>query len=95
VLDKSRWALTGWKVMAELPNPVNFAASTSTVTIEDVMQQFACGPDVEAHLANAQTFVDAGFDHLVLQNAGPDPEGFLDFFAGELAAPLRALTPSS
>jgi hypothetical protein len=24
VVEKSRFALTGWKVMAELPNPVNF-----------------------------------------------------------------------
>ena len=28
-------------------------------------------------------------------NAGPDPDGFMDFFAGELAAPLRALTPAA
>jgi hypothetical protein len=27
-------------------------------------------------------------------NAGPDPDGFIDFFARELVAPLRALTPS-
>jgi hypothetical protein len=26
-------------------------------------------------------------------NAGPDPDGFMDFFARELAGPLRALTP--
>ena len=26
VLEKSSFALTGWKVMAELPNPVNFEA---------------------------------------------------------------------
>jgi hypothetical protein len=26
--------------------------------------------------------------------AGPDPDGFLDFFARELAAPMRALTPA-
>jgi hypothetical protein len=26
-------------------------------------------------------------------DAGPDPDGFIDFFARELAEPLRALTP--
>jgi hypothetical protein len=41
----------------------------------------------------ARQFVDAGFDHLVAMNAGPDPDGFMDFFARELAGPLRALTP--
>ncbi|HEU0103540.1 MAG TPA: TIGR03557 family F420-dependent LLM class oxidoreductase [Mycobacteriales bacterium] len=94
VLETTRWALTGWKVMAELPNPVNFAAATTTVREQDVRGHFACGPDVARHLEVAQPFVDAGFDHLVLQNAGPDPDGFLTFFADELDAPLRALRPA-
>ncbi|MEE6295367.1 TIGR03557 family F420-dependent LLM class oxidoreductase [Georgenia wangjunii] len=84
VLEKSRWALTGWKVMAELPNPVNFDAATTTVREEDVVGQFACGPDVERHLEVIQQFTDAGFDHIVTMNAGPDPDAFFDFFAAEL-----------
>ncbi|WP_369052949.1 TIGR03557 family F420-dependent LLM class oxidoreductase [Kineococcus terrestris] len=95
VLEKSRWAVTGWKVMSELPNPVNFDAATRTVTGDHVREMFAVGPDVGQYLQNAQQYVDAGFDHLVTQNAGPDPDGFLDFFSRELAAPLRALTPSA
>ncbi len=95
VLEKSVFALTGWKVMAELPNPVNFEAATASIGPEQVRGQFACGPDVKRHLQVAQQFVDAGFDHPVTMNAGPDPEGFIDFFASELAAPLRALTPSA
>jgi len=58
-------------------------------------EQFACGPDVRRHLGVAQPFVDAGFDRLALMNAGPDPDGFLDFFTRELAEPLRKLTPAS
>ena len=95
VLETTRWALTGWKVMAELPNPANFEAATTTVRAEDIKGQFACGTEVHRHLAAAQQFVDAGFDHLVLMNAGPDPDGFLEFFSNELAEPLRKLTPSS
>ncbi|MEU1755740.1 hypothetical protein ABZ436_24210 [Micromonospora matsumotoense] len=37
-------------------------------------------------------YVDAGFDHLVLQNAGPDPDGFIDFYRDILAARLRSLS---
>jgi G6PDH family F420-dependent oxidoreductase len=95
VLEKSSFALTGWKVMAELPNPVNFEAATASIGPEQAREQFACGPDVKRHLQVAQQFVDAGFDHLVTMNAGPDPDGFIDFFASELAAPLRSLTPST
>ncbi|SCF05537.1 F420-dependent oxidoreductase, G6PDH family [Micromonospora coriariae] len=88
----SRWAVTGWKVMSELPNPVNFDAASRTVTEDDIRQQFAVGPDPETHVQAVRKFVDAGFDHLVLQNAGPDPDGFLDFFRDTLADRLRALS---
>ena len=94
VLEKGTAGLTGWKVQAELPNPVNFEAATASIGPAQVRQQLACGPDVKRHLQVAQQFVDAGFDHLVTLNAGPDQDGFIDFFANELAAPLRALTPS-
>lgn len=83
-LDKARWALTGWKVMSELPNPVNFEAASATVREEDIRGQFACGPDVERHLETIRQFTDAGYDHVVLMNVGPDPDGFLDFLASEL-----------
>ena len=90
--ETSRWALTGWKVMSELPNPVNFEAASSTVREEDIRSQFACGPDASVHLAAVQKYADAGFDHLVMQNAGPDPDGFMQFFRDELAGPLRTLS---
>jgi G6PDH family F420-dependent oxidoreductase len=92
-LDTSRWALTGWKVMSELPNPVNFAAASTTVREEDILENFACGPDPQRYLDVAQPFVDAGFDHLVMQNAGPDPDGFIGFYRTELDEPLRKLSP--
>jgi hypothetical protein len=91
VHETSRWALTGWKVMSELPNPVNFAAATTTVTLDDVMGQFACGPDPQRHLDVVKPFVDAGFDHIVLMNAGPDPDGFIEFFRAELSGRLHGL----
>jgi hypothetical protein len=52
---------------------------------------FGCGPDSARHLQVAGQFADAGFDHLALINAGPDVDGFFEFFATELAEPLRNL----
>ncbi|MEV0005841.1 LLM class F420-dependent oxidoreductase [Micromonospora sp. NPDC050980] len=89
--ETSRWAATGWKVMSELPNPVNFEAASRTVTEDDIRQQFAVGPDPDTHVAAVKEYADAGFDHVVLQNAGPDPDGFLDFYRDTLAERLRAL----
>ncbi|MEV1072501.1 TIGR03557 family F420-dependent LLM class oxidoreductase [Micromonospora parva] len=91
VLQTSRWMVTGWKVMSELPNPINFDAASAYVEEKHIRQLFAIGPDPEPHVAKVRSYVDAGFDHIVLQNAGPDPEGFLDFFAGDLAGRLRAM----
>ncbi|MFI8853108.1 TIGR03557 family F420-dependent LLM class oxidoreductase [Streptomyces sp. NPDC053499] len=84
-----RWALTGWKVMSELPNPVNFEAATAHVREEDIRQRFACGNDPERCLEVAKPFADAGFDRLVLMNAGPDPRGFLDFCDADLIGRLK------
>jgi G6PDH family F420-dependent oxidoreductase len=88
--ETSRWAVSGWKVMSELPNPVNFEAASTTVTHDDIRAAFSIGPDIDAHVAGARAFADAGFDHLVLQNAGPDPDAFLDAFAGKLGDAMRA-----
>jgi G6PDH family F420-dependent oxidoreductase len=85
-----RFGLLGWKVLTELPNPVNFEAATELIGVDDVRETFACGPDVERHVEVTKQFADAGFDHLALVNAGPDPDGFFSFFADELAEPLRA-----
>ena len=93
--EEFRFGLTGWKVQSELPNPVNIEAATAFITEDDMREVFGVGPDASAHLAVAQQFVDAGYDHLALINAGPDPDGFFDFFASELAEPLRKLTPTS
>jgi hypothetical protein len=54
-------------------------------------EQFACGPDLDRHVEVARQFVDAGYDHLALINAGPDPDGFFEFFTAELGPALRAL----
>ncbi|MFI8815947.1 TIGR03557 family F420-dependent LLM class oxidoreductase [Streptomyces sp. NPDC055082] len=94
-LKTSRWALTGWKVMSELPNPVNFDAATTTVRENDILEKFACGADPGRYIEVAQSYVDAGFDRLVMQNAGPDPDGFIDFYQRELDARIRQLTPSN
>ena len=92
--DLFRFGLLDWKVLPELPNPANFESATDFVTQDDVAFSFGCGPDVENHLEVAEDFVEAGFDHLALINAGPDVDGFFEFFATELAEPLRALAKS-
>lgn len=86
-----RFALTGWKVQSELPNPINFEAATALISRDAMRDVFACGPDPDKHMQVVRDFATAGFDHLCLVNAGPDPEGFFDFFEQELSGMVRTM----
>ncbi|MFB4315114.1 TIGR03557 family F420-dependent LLM class oxidoreductase [Actinomadura sp. 21ATH] len=83
-----RFGLTGWKVQAELPNPINFEAATALITEDDIRRNFPCGPDPDRHVEAVRPYIDAGFDHLTLMNAGTSPDAFFDFYADELAGRL-------
>jgi G6PDH family F420-dependent oxidoreductase len=88
--ESSRWSLTGWKVMSELPNPANFEASAQFVREEDIAKQMPCGPDAAKHVEAIREYEAVGYDHVVLANNGPDPDGFMDFFERELKPALMA-----
>ncbi|MEU4709538.1 TIGR03557 family F420-dependent LLM class oxidoreductase [Nocardia salmonicida] len=89
-LSTNRWSTGGWKVMSELPNPANFAAASSTVRVDDMLESFVCGNDPKRYVEAIRQATDAGFDHVVLMNAGPDMDAFLDFYSSELAPLLRS-----
>jgi G6PDH family F420-dependent oxidoreductase len=79
-----RFFLPGWKVMSELPTPAAFEAATGTAREDDVAEMVPCGPQVEA----IRRFVEAGFDHVAVVQAGPDQAGFLRFWEQELRPKL-------
>ena len=83
-----RWSLTGWPVMAELPDPEGFAAASQTATPDDVGEKISCGPSADKHLQAIEKFVKAGFDHIILTQIGPQEDAFFDFFQRELAPAL-------
>ncbi|MFG1705977.1 TIGR03557 family F420-dependent LLM class oxidoreductase [Nonomuraea sp. M3C6] len=87
------WAACGgWKVMAELPSPVNFAAATGTVRPDDVARNVPCGNDVDAVVAGLRKFTDAGYTHVALVQIGHDQQQpFFDWAEKELLPALRNL----
>jgi G6PDH family F420-dependent oxidoreductase len=87
--DLFRFGQLGWKVMSELPNPINFEAAAEHVTVETMRESAACGPDVERHVEVFGEFHEAGFDHLALLSAGPDVDAFFAFFESELRDRLQ------
>jgi G6PDH family F420-dependent oxidoreductase len=80
-----RWSLSGWMVQPELPTTGAFAAASQHVTPEMVAEHISCGPSAELHVAAIEKYAEAGFDHLILVQIGPEQSAFCDFFARELA----------
>ncbi|CAA9527311.1 MAG: Similar to F420-dependent glucose-6-phosphate dehydrogenase, SCO6495 family [uncultured Thermomicrobiales bacterium] len=76
-------ALPG-ELSQELPTPAHFQQATQLVTEEKATESVVCGPDPEAHLAAIREYVDAGFDHVYVQQIGPEQDGFMDFYAREV-----------
>jgi len=85
-----RWAASGWPVMAELPDPEGFAAASKTVQPDDIAKLVSCGPSADKHLQAIDKYFDAGFDHIILTQVGPQQDAFIEFFKRELAPALRA-----
>jgi G6PDH family F420-dependent oxidoreductase len=82
--ERFRFGMPGWKVMSELPNPVNFDAATQFVRDEDVAEKIPCGPDPERHVEGIKQFRDAGFEHVAVAYIGDDVPGFLRFWNDEV-----------
>lgn len=86
--ERLRFAIPGWKVMAELPNPVNFDAACASIRPEDVAEAIPHGPDPQPYVEAVKQFVDAGFTNISIIPAGDDIEGTLRFWADEVKPAL-------
>jgi G6PDH family F420-dependent oxidoreductase len=78
--ERFRFSAPGWKVMSELPNPINFEAATAHVREEDVAEMISCGPDLDRHAEAIRKWTDAGFDRVAVVQVG-EPERFLETWA--------------
>lgn len=72
-----------------LSTPRHFELVSGLVTADAVAESFACGPDVERHVAAVQAYVDAGFDEVYVSQMGPDMEGFFAFYQREVLPRVR------
>ncbi|TCJ20539.1 LLM class F420-dependent oxidoreductase [Rubrobacter taiwanensis] len=89
--EQFSWLAAGWKVMAELPNPVNFEAYTQFVREDDVAELVPCGPEVEGIVEGVKRFADAGFTHVALVQIGDAQQEFCEFYRSKLGPALKEL----
>jgi G6PDH family F420-dependent oxidoreductase len=86
-----RFGVPGWKVMSELPNPVNFEAATANVREEDVAKSIPCGADVGRHVDAIAQWTRAGFDRIAIVSLG-NLDRFFEFWEQELYPRLQSST---
>ncbi|MEO3743955.1 TIGR03557 family F420-dependent LLM class oxidoreductase [Plantactinospora sp. B5E13] len=92
VHEQWRWAALNWTVKAELPGPESFVGASGTIRPEDIARTVPCGPDLDAHVAAFQKYVDAGFTDVALVQVGVESQPmFLDWARDELLPRLREL----
>lgn len=85
------WGVAGWKVQAELPGPVNFAAHAAFVRPEDVAETVPCGPDLDRYVEAVEGFAEAGFTHVALCQIGADRQKeFITWAEAELLPALKS-----
>ena len=86
--ERFRFSAAGWKVMSELPNPVNFAAACESVRPEDLAGAIPHGPDPQPSLDAVRSYQEAGVERIAIVPIGDDVEGLLRFWNEELLPEL-------
>jgi G6PDH family F420-dependent oxidoreductase len=85
-----RWALSGWHVMSELPEPRSFDAASRVVTEDDAAGLVPCGPDISRYVDAVTEFTKAGFTHLAFVQVGSDQQDrFISWARSELLPAVR------
>jgi len=92
--EQFRWYGGGWNVNADLPTTAGFASASQFVTLDDVAESIACGPDLDKIVESVSAFWTAGFTDIALVQVGDEgQQEFLDEAAGPLLEKLRAAAP--
>jgi G6PDH family F420-dependent oxidoreductase len=73
-----------------LPTPAHFEQAVSLVTEDMVAESITCTvEDPEPHVEKLREFADAGYDHVIVQQAGPEQDRFIDFFSSQVLPRAR------
>lgn len=75
----------------DLPTWTHFEQAAQLVTEDDAVKNVVCGPDLDAVVETARTFIDAGADHIHLHQIGPDQDALFDRWERGLRQALAAL----
>ena len=80
----------GGELSQELPLPRHFEQAADNVSVEDMREKVAAGPDPETHIEMIKEYVDAGYTHVWVHQIGPDQDRFFDFYEKEVLPTWRS-----
>ena len=88
ILESWPIAAMPWSIKTDIPTPAGFEAVAKLVREEDIVEAMPLGPEPAPIIELVREGVAAGFDHVTLQQIGPNVGPFIEFFAQELAPAL-------
>jgi G6PDH family F420-dependent oxidoreductase len=68
----------------ELSTPKMFEEAAKLIPPDQVAKEFPCGPNPQRHVEALHAQANAGFDEVVVQQIGPDLDGFFDLYAKQV-----------
>jgi coenzyme F420-dependent glucose-6-phosphate dehydrogenase len=74
---------------ADIRNPEDFEAMSKLVRPENYKNRVLTDPDLTAHVAYLQHFIDLGFNEIYIHNVGRNQEEFIEAYGKEVAPALR------
>ena len=80
-----------------LPTPKHYEQAVGLVSEDDIAEAVVCGPDPERHLDAIRRASDAGYDHIHIDQVGPDQrvEVYVPELDGKLGVELRTVEPEA
>ncbi|WP_263119024.1 TIGR03557 family F420-dependent LLM class oxidoreductase [Cellulomonas sp. RIT-PI-Y] len=87
----TEWPNGGMKFgKGDIRSPYDFEQMAKLVRPEDFEGRLLISADPDAHRAEIQRFIDAGFTHVYLHNVGRNQAEWIDVFAREVLPALRS-----
>jgi G6PDH family F420-dependent oxidoreductase len=85
------WANSGLpgELSQVLPSPKHFEQASQLVTRDSTAESIVAGNDVDAHVEQLKSYVDAGYDEVYVANMGPNYLAMIDAYGSDVLPRLR------
>jgi G6PDH family F420-dependent oxidoreductase len=82
-------AALGGELGQQLATPEHYEQAAAAATEEQVAESVMCANDPSHHVNAIRAYLDAGYEHVHVQQCGPDQDRLLDLYEREVLPALR------